>query len=54
MLLVSLLLKAAIDGEFLLSSDHPFQIRLTEGRNELIVDPYSEEDGKVCCACVKI
>ena len=32
---VSLLLKAAIDGEFLFSSDNPFQIRVTEGRNVL-------------------
>ena len=39
MLQVILLLKAAIDGEFLLSSDNPFQIRVTEGRNEL----------KYCC-----
>ena len=36
MLLVSLLLKAATDGEFLLSSGNPFQIRVTEGRNECI------------------
>ena len=35
MLLVSLLLKAATDGEFLLSSDKQFQIRVTEVRNEL-------------------